>query len=205
METQADRRLRKLRWLCATFKDKGGLQFVADEAQLNVNTLDQVLKGVLLPPKADGSRSPRKLGDLAVERMEAAPALGLGRGWFDTDDGYDDFEVIPPAPALATALPVVLDAIARAPARAELRNLLQMLVDADSPHYRQRLAELLAAPPIEDVTATGRPGLGAARMLAAEPPKVDIGAKHRVKILKTYTSKAGVPTQTPADADPHES
>lgn len=149
METQADRRLRKLRWLCLTFKDKGGLQFVADEAQLNANTLDQVLKGALLPPKADGTRSPRKLGDRAVEQMEASPALGLGRGWFDTDDGYDDFEVIPPAPGLAAALPVVLDALAKAPARAELRHLLPLLIDTDSPLYRQRLAELLAEAPAE--------------------------------------------------------
>lgn len=49
------------------------------------------------------------------------------------------------APSLAQALPVVLDALARAAQRAELRQLLPMLVDTDAPAYRQRLAELLSA------------------------------------------------------------
>jgi transcriptional regulator with XRE-family HTH domain len=47
-----------------------------------------------------------------------------------------------PAPALRNALPVVLDAIAACPARAELERLLPLLVTGAQP-YRDRVAELL--------------------------------------------------------------
>lgn len=49
---------------------------------------------------------------------------------------------------VAAALSIVLDALAACKARAELRQLLPMLVDTDAPAYRHRLAELLtdAAP-----------------------------------------------------------
>lgn len=50
----------------------------------------------------------------------------------------------PPAPALPDALPVVLDALARAPQREKLRAALLALLEDDAPAYRQRLAELLA-------------------------------------------------------------
>lgn len=46
-------------------------------------------------------------------------------------------------PSLPDALPVVLDALAASPHRAELRSLLALLVDTDAPAYRARLAELL--------------------------------------------------------------
>lgn len=82
METNADRRRRKLIGLC----NKHGLKVVADAAGLNPDGLDQIIKGVLLPPKKDGSRSPRKLGDDAAGKIEDAPALGLWRGWFDSID-----------------------------------------------------------------------------------------------------------------------
>lgn len=48
------------------------------------------------------------------------------------------------APTLAQALEVLLVAIAESPHRAELRQLLPMLVDTNAPAYRQRLGELLA-------------------------------------------------------------
>lgn len=48
---------------------------------MNWQTLDQVLKGTLLPPRADGSRSPRRLGHEASTKIE--DAFELGRGWFD--------------------------------------------------------------------------------------------------------------------------
>jgi hypothetical protein len=50
--------------------------------------------------------------------------------------------------AIEAALPVVLDALAASPARAELRQLLPVLVDTDAPAYRQRLMELLSSPAV---------------------------------------------------------
>lgn len=77
METNADRRRRKLASLC----DERGLRAVAERAGLNYQSLEQIIKGVLLPPKQDGTRSPRKLGDDAARKIEEAEGLGLG--WFD--------------------------------------------------------------------------------------------------------------------------
>lgn len=76
-------------------------------------------------------------------------ALKKGRGWMDTDPGLATSAHAPdnpPAlqPSLPSALPVVLDALAASPHRAELRSLLALLVDTDAPAYRARLAELLA-------------------------------------------------------------
>lgn len=80
METKGERRLRKLRDLCAA---KGGHVAVADKAGVSEQSLDQILKGVLLPAKADGSRSPRMLGDAIARKIEAA--YQLESGWFDSD------------------------------------------------------------------------------------------------------------------------
>lgn len=77
METNAERRRRKLTQLCG----ERGLKNIAYRAELNPATLDQIIKGVMLPPKKDGSRSQRNLGDEAARRIEDAE--GLGRGWFD--------------------------------------------------------------------------------------------------------------------------
>lgn len=79
-----------MKTLAREHETRGGLVYVADRAELSSNTLDQVVKGVLLPARRDGTRSPRTLGDQAARRIEQA--LGLGNGWFDADDGYDDFE-----------------------------------------------------------------------------------------------------------------
>lgn len=82
METSNERRRRKLELLC---KREGGYRAVAERADVNPAALDQVLKGVLLPAKADGSRSPRALGDSTARAIESAyPDLGVG--WFDVDD-----------------------------------------------------------------------------------------------------------------------
>lgn len=77
METSAERRRRKLAQLC----EQKGLRAVAARAGVSAASLDQIIKGVLLPPKKDGSRSPRSLGDDAARRIEDAERLG--RGWFD--------------------------------------------------------------------------------------------------------------------------
>lgn len=77
METTKERRKRRLKWL----SEQHTLLAVAAKAGVNYASLDQVLKGTLLPPKADGSRSPRSLGDPSAHAIEDAYALG--RGWFD--------------------------------------------------------------------------------------------------------------------------
>lgn len=77
METNAERRRRKLTELC----NSRGLKRVAERAGLSAASLDQIIKGVLLPPKKDGTRSQRNLGDDAARKIEDAE--GLGRGWFD--------------------------------------------------------------------------------------------------------------------------
>ncbi len=83
METGNDRRKRKLAALVGEY----GLAKVASQAKVNPAALDQVLKGVLLPAKADGSRSARSLGDAAARRIEAA--FQLGSGWFDAAERVD--------------------------------------------------------------------------------------------------------------------
>lgn len=51
------------------------------------------------------------------------------------------------APDISEALPVVLEALAKSQHRGEIRTLLGLLVDSDSPLYRQRLTEILAGQP----------------------------------------------------------
>lgn len=80
METCSERRKRKLAELA---REKGGLKVLAADCGLSYGSLDQILKGVPLPPKADGSRSERSLGDDAARSIETR--YGLERGWFDSD------------------------------------------------------------------------------------------------------------------------
>lgn len=80
METNDERRKRKLRQL----SEAHGLDALAEAAGLKgPESLDQILKGVLLPKKTDGTQSPRSLGDDSARKIELA--LNLGRGWFDED------------------------------------------------------------------------------------------------------------------------
>lgn len=89
METNAERRRRKLTELCTTY---GSLGAVAEKSLLNTVYLDQIIKGALLPPKrGDGSRTPRTLGDSAARAIEVA--LSLERGWFDND--HTDIDMSP--------------------------------------------------------------------------------------------------------------
>ncbi|WP_333906110.1 S24 family peptidase [Delftia acidovorans] len=81
MESRSERRKRKLQLLCDA--TPGGIKAVADAAQLNYQSLQQILAGTLLPPKLDGSRTPKSLGDKAAATLE--DELGLGKGWFDND------------------------------------------------------------------------------------------------------------------------
>jgi hypothetical protein len=77
METNSERRLRKLKMLCETH----GAADVAEKALLSLDYLKQILAGVKLPAKGDNSRSERALGDTSARAIE--DAYGLGRGWFD--------------------------------------------------------------------------------------------------------------------------
>lgn len=87
METKSDRRLRKLQELCNTYT----LAKVAERSKISPVYIDQILKRRLLPAKADGSRSPRNLGDAKAHAIE--DAFTLGRGWFDSD--ADDIPMTP--------------------------------------------------------------------------------------------------------------
>lgn len=80
METASARRRRKLDHLI----EQHGLPALAAAAKVNPAYLAQIKHGVLLPPKVDGSRSPRALGDAAARAIETA--LGLEAGWFDAPD-----------------------------------------------------------------------------------------------------------------------
>jgi hypothetical protein len=81
METAGERRRRKLRELCETH----GRETVAARSNVNPYALEQVIKGVLLPRKRDGTRSPRNLGDAAARAIEKA--FNLPAGWFDAPEG----------------------------------------------------------------------------------------------------------------------
>jgi hypothetical protein len=86
METNAERRKRKLAVLAT---EHGGLEVIAQRAELSAESLVQVVKGTLLPPKRGSTdRSPRALGDSAARAIEGA--FNLGRGWFDNDPGPDE-------------------------------------------------------------------------------------------------------------------
>lgn len=81
METKDARRRRKLKQLEEA--TVGGLESIAVASGRNPAYLKQIINGTLLPPKKDGSRSPRALGDDVAEKIE--DTLHLGRGWFDSD------------------------------------------------------------------------------------------------------------------------
>lgn len=100
METNAERRRRKLAELCAT----RGLKSVAERSGLSAASLDQIIKKVLLPPKKDGSRTARSLGDEAARKIEDAE--GLGRGWLDVADQPQAANVAP-AGMGATMIPII--------------------------------------------------------------------------------------------------
>lgn len=79
MDTNDEVRRRRLARLCR--ETEGGLIAVASKAGLSPAHLDQIMKKVLLPPKEDGTRSARSLGDQTARQIEAAH--GLTVGWLD--------------------------------------------------------------------------------------------------------------------------
>lgn len=105
METAAERRRRKLVGLC----NEHGLATVASKADLNPQALDQVIKGTLQKPKADGTRSPKNLGDKAARAIEEA--FELGRGWFDAPDAVAATKFADLSPYEATLIGAIRDGL----------------------------------------------------------------------------------------------
>lgn len=111
METNSERRRRKLAEICA----EKGIKEVAESAGLNWASLDQVIKKELLPPKKDGTRSPKNLGNEAARKIETAQNLGIG--WFDAAPAELKPSVAhanEPAPSAWHATPANLDGVLRA-------------------------------------------------------------------------------------------
>jgi hypothetical protein len=88
MDTNEEVRRRRLQQLCEA---NGGVRAVATKAKLNWQSLDQVIKGVLLPAKANGTRSPRALGTDNARTIEAA--FSLAPGWLDWPFDHVDFHL----------------------------------------------------------------------------------------------------------------
>jgi hypothetical protein len=88
MDTNEEVRRRRLQQLCEA---NGGVRAVADKADLNWQSLDQVIKGVLLPPKKNGDRSARSLGTDNARTIEAA--FSLAPGWLDWPFDHVDFHL----------------------------------------------------------------------------------------------------------------
>lgn len=111
---------------------------VADALGVNEQTLYQISRGVRMK-----SGRPRSVGvSLRTKLDQRFPEWRSNAGSYAATSH-------PAPPTLPAALPVVLDALALAPNRDELRQLLPLLVDTDAPAYRQRLAELLAPEPAQ--------------------------------------------------------
>ena len=97
MEPNNTLRQRKLKALALKYKAQGGLTHIAAMIEANPASLDQVVKGVLLKPKADGTRTPKSLGHATARKIEAA--FGLGEGWFDSPE--ESAQLAPDAWAIA--------------------------------------------------------------------------------------------------------
>jgi hypothetical protein len=87
-ESSAERRRRKLEALCK----EHSIELVAQKADLAPAYLDQIINKRLLPPKQDGTRSPRKLGDAAARKIEES--MQLGPFWFDTPETDPNLEKV---------------------------------------------------------------------------------------------------------------
>ena len=138
--TSIDPFVSALQALCAR---EGGHDAVAKKIGANGQSLYQIVSERRLPsgnPKGVGpalrakltARFPDWLGN--TDR-QSGNALGL--------HGFTARDAHQSAPTLAQALEVVLDAMAQSTAKAELKQLLPMLVETNAAAYRARLGELL--------------------------------------------------------------
>ena len=97
MEPNSTLRHRKLKSLALKYKAQGGLAHIAAMIEANPASLDQIVKGVLLKPKADGTRTPKSLGHATARKIEVA--FDLGVGWFDSPE--EAAQLAPDARAIA--------------------------------------------------------------------------------------------------------
>lgn len=154
METANERRRRKLQW---AVDNLGGIEPVARAADLNPRTLHQILVGTLLPPKSDGSRSPRSLGDASARAIEDA-FPELGRGWFDAAEpvsgAYEGVYTVGAfhpqlAPALSSNRFSGVEDVGRVLSMLDLgtRRAVAVLLEAaaDTPEQSARLARQIQA------------------------------------------------------------
>ena len=84
MVTNAQLRKGKLQHLADECAGLGGIMHIAVLAECNPGTLDQILKGVLLKPRQDGTRTPRSLGNALARKIERV--FNMPEGWFDVPD-----------------------------------------------------------------------------------------------------------------------
>lgn len=186
METRSERRYRKLIGLC---EKHGGYACVAAAAGLNPASLDQIIKKVLLPPKKDGSQSPRSLGDPAAHAIE--DAFNLGRGWFDTDDQAAQVEVkmsvAEPPPSYFADDPLVVDhqmvfGLLTDEDRQEVHALACAMVLEKNPQLRALMERAGVSRRADDAKVT------------AWKARIDNGS---------YAIKTHIPRSAPKPAQPH--
>jgi hypothetical protein len=100
--------------------------------------------------KTGKARGLRKSTARKIER-----AFGKPDYWLDIDHSThaDPEEQRVQLPALKVALEVVMNALAASVAKAELKQLIPMLVDTNAQAYRDRLFQLLTAPTLTPTVA----------------------------------------------------
>lgn len=147
-ETAQERRRRKLAWLC----EKLSLGKVAELSGVHPAYLDQIIKGVLLPAKEDGTRNPRGLGNAKARAIETT-VPGLYVGWFDAPDEQ------PKLSDDATKYAMLYDRMNETEQQ-RFRLLLIAARDAKSP--------TIIAPP--DDPLNGKDAIGDSGLTDLEPP-----------------------------------
>lgn len=147
---------------------------------MNWQSLDQVLKGVLLPAKADGTRTPKSLGDDAARKLEEV--FKLGRGWFDWPFEHVDF-----------GLWVALDDAQRAAAQGRLEGAIKEILQKKKPKV---LDTVLAKPAVSNKTVEKHFKLPAgaaeaARRRAHASVKVPVASEEEPELPLRHYRKAG--------------
>jgi hypothetical protein len=102
MKTFPSDHARQLVRLAQHYAAEGGVDFVAEQAGLKPEYLQQVIDGRLLPTrKKDGGRSPRRLGNTSARKIELM--LSLGGGWLERDEEVPSTAFAPPLRTITPA------------------------------------------------------------------------------------------------------
>ena len=121
---------------------EGGHNVVAAVIGANGQSIYQVVAGIQL-----ASGNPKGVGPGLRAKLSAHYPGWLDGATAPAAPPADKESLTAAQPDLATALPVVLDALASTQAdRDEVAQILALLARTGAPAYRQRLAELLAQP-----------------------------------------------------------